>query len=311
MSELSTRPALSWQPDGEEKVTFTCASIQESFDPRLVKRERPYRYGAKLDDTGCGPITWSVRTDMFDGLIEDGVPTNQFTEIEPKLFLLCQTGKTGFLTLPTRGIVRAKVASWKRGDDLSERDVAQVDITWIEDNEEDIDFYSFEEFSARATSQSFAKLTTQDLGAIGISDIDTQSLQNSAFQLEDAAKSPGNNLQEIEARARQLAAKAAKIEQYYTSGPPDADQITNLLGVPDSYSAIRRLRNLRDTAQRAVYEQVSSQPKVIVYKPQRNSSAMEIALETKNTFGDVLQLNKNLLDVFFIPKNTPVRVYDR
>lgn len=311
MSELSQRPAISWQPDGGDAITFTAVSIQESFENRTVKRERPYREGAKLDDTGRGPMTWSVRTDMFDGIVEEGVPSNQFTEIEPKLFLACQTGKTGFLTLPTRGIVRAKVQSWRRGDDTSERDVAQVDIVWIEDNEDDVDFYAFDEFSARSTAQSFANLTVADLGALGISDTNTQQLQDAAKKLEEAAQSPGVNLQEVEAQARKLSALCAKIEGYYAGGPPSADSIANMAGVPDAYSAIRNLRNLRDTAQRAIYEQVSSKPKVKTVKFARGMSAVEVALETSNTFEDVLALNKNLLDLFFIAPQTPIRVYDR
>lgn len=311
MSELTTRPAISWQPDGGDVITFTASHIDEAFENRTVKRERPYREGAKLDDTGRGPITWSITSDMFDGLVEDGVDAAQFTSIEPKLFLACQTGKTGFLTLPTRGIVRAKVQSWSRGDDTSERDVAAVRITWTEDNEDDVDFYAFYEFSARSTAQSFANIAVEDLGALGISDADTQVIVTSAKKLEEAAKSPGTNLQEVEAQARKLSALCAKVEGYYTSGPPGVDSITNLLGVPDAYSALRNLRNLRDTAQRAIYEQVSAKPKVKVVRFDLPMSVITVALETSNTFEDVLSLNKNLLDLFVILPRTPIKVYDR
>lgn len=136
-------------------------------------------------------------------------------------------------------------------------------------------------------------------------------MQNAAKKLEEAAKSPGTNLQEVEAQARELSALASKIEGYYTSGPPGADTIANLAGVPDAYSALRNLRNLQDTAQRAIYEQVSSKPKVIVKKFARPMNAIKVALETRNTFEEVILLNKRLLDLFFIAPQTPVRVYER
>jgi len=312
MSEMELRPALTWKPDGGDIVTITSTNIAESFDNRIVERNRPYREAAKLDDTGRGSIVWTVTTEMFDATIsqEPGVPANQFTEVEAKLFLSFQSHKTGYLSLPTRGIVRAKAKSWSRGDDIGERDCALLRLTWIEDNEDDVDFYAFDQFSARATVVTLAEETTKDLVKAGIADKDVFSLSKLAAKLESIAQKPGEYLQDLEVAAAQLGSAADRIEQAYTVYGSTPGSVDALLSDPGSAPVIRNLRNLKDTARKAYYQASSGQPPIKTVKYAREMSFATIATDTGNTTANVLKLNTKLLDPFSIPPNTPIKVYE-
>ncbi|HZL96151.1 MAG TPA: DNA circularization N-terminal domain-containing protein, partial [Vicinamibacterales bacterium] len=99
-------PPASWQVPGRALITFLVEDIQEDGGNRLVAHERPYRDGAKHDDTGSRAKRWAITSPSYNDHTEEGVEQNQYPAVLNALIDSFDVHETGTLTLPTRGAVR-------------------------------------------------------------------------------------------------------------------------------------------------------------------------------------------------------------
>ena len=301
-------PVAKWEVDGQS-VTFSCISIQESYANRIIQRERPHRDGAKLDDTGSRAITWSLSAVFYLGGSEPGVEADKYPDKLNKLLALCAVHETGTLTVPTRGPVRCRVENYQRSENQEQRDYAVVNLTFIQDNEDNTTAASFTAPSARSVGRSQAEQTVFSAEPQGAWSGDLSELTALAADLEGLINAPFEALDQIESKAKAIDSACQRIEDAFTGAAAKVPAPVNqLLAFPQAVSAVKGLRQLRDTSRRAASDAISSLPRVISRTFPTPQTLVGIAGELGQPFEQLLKLNKSL-DPFNVPAGTPVRIY--
>src|SRR5689334_5238078 len=104
MSIFENYPPCSWTVQGDT-IVFPVADIEEDGGNRIVRRRRPYRNGAKLDDTGSNEKVWRVTVVLENSIEEDGLDPNRplYPFVANALVSSFDLHDTGDLVLSTRG----------------------------------------------------------------------------------------------------------------------------------------------------------------------------------------------------------------
>lgn len=304
-------PPGSWQVPGRRAIAFLIEDIQESGGNRLVPHERPYRDGAKHDDTGSRAKRWTVSSPFFNDHDEEGVETALYPDVLNELIASFDVHETGTLVLPTRGAVRCRAESYDRDETFAERDSASVRFVWVQDNEDDVTAASFTAPSARSIAVSRADETVFSLQSGGVYDDNVASLQEFAAGLEALAAAPGQFIDDIEGQGRRLQLAADRIEVAFSNAEDRAiSEQQSLMLDPANSLAGRQLRGMRDIAARAVADRLSALPRIVTRTFPRVISLIAIAPQFKQDLDTLLDLNRRYQNPLAIPAGKPVRMIE-
>lgn len=283
-------PPSSWTVGGRPPVVFIATEVVEDGGNRLVERERPYRDGAKLDDTGSKARRWRV-TAIFENSVTEGMPMVPYPEALNELVRSFDLHECGDLVLPTTGKVRARAASYTRTEKNDERDGAQVVLNFVEDNEDSVGARAFEPPTVKATVRTLASQTTFSAESDAVFDPTLSDLNEFADGLEAIANFPGDTVQDVDAQAGIVVAATDRVGRAFTTERP-TEKARRQLTDPDSSVTQRKLLGLKDTAARAKKDlQPSGIARIVA---QDATDLFAIAAAFGHNAEDVIRLNPGL-----------------
>jgi prophage DNA circulation protein len=302
-------PVASWSPgNGSRKFFFSLEDIKESGGNRIVPRRRPFRDGAKLDDTGSNEKTW-VLTAYFENTIDEPNLQNlepQYPGVLNDIIDSFDVHETGTLQLPTRGEVRVRAQSYERIESSTERDCARVVFTFVQDNEDAIDAASFSNPTVRATVQTSVDATVFGMEGLGGFSQFLADLEAATLDLQDAIAAPGEALADLDQKAARVGQLAGNVEkQFLVTAQLGRDLLTD----PDAWATLRELRLLQDRTNRAVFEKTSPIAPIVTAVFATARSIFDIATQLAQDPSDLAAINGDIEDLLFIPAGVVVNVF--
>ena len=294
---------------------FPVLRIQQSGGNRIVKRERPYRDGAKLDDTGSEPILWVMEAIFNNSLIlgsqgeqillgiNGGLPL--YPDVLNLLISNFDFHETGDLVVPTIGKQRARALSYDRTETFDGRDQAIVSFTFCEDNEDGVDFRSITAPTGGANAKRLAATTELDTESFGSLAEALTQMQSSLIDLEDLVNGPGDAVLDIEAAAMRVEGSGRRANRTFSeAGRPGRDLFLD----PANSRGPRKIVRVIDLAARQRNIARRGQPQLTNVVFRNNTTIFRIGAVLGQDPGDLIGINPDL-DPSFIPKGTLVRVF--
>lgn len=299
---------MSWQPDGGALIFFAGKSVAESGGNRLAPRERLYRPGAKQDSTGPQADAFTTLSHFYNGTLEAGVPVNPYPGVLNQLVAALKD-KSGTLTLPTRGPIRAKAHTWQRRESDERIDFATLQIDWVADNEDGQLAASFTAPTARSGAVPLAAVVQGRLSRAGAWSDDIAALVALARALERALLLPSTYEDDAEEAAIALQEAAVRIELQFAN--PRAARLSPAAGLlldPLGYVALQGIRSLSEMAAKSK----AARPGAATPIPKRYPHVVSLAFVARDVPGqsldDLLSLNASMPDTRAIPPGTPILV---
>jgi prophage DNA circulation protein len=307
--------SASWTVQGR-KIVFPVQEITDNYSNRIIKRKRPYRQGAKIDDTGGDPTEWTFRSIFHNSLsgdgqlpgAEPGLAENSkplYPDVLNEMVELFKIHETGDLTVPTIGTVRARAVSYSRSETSSRRDCAEVTFVFCEDNEDNVDAAAFQVPSVSANAESIAEAAEFDEQSEDMWDGSLQDLNELAAQLEGIANAPGDFMQDIESQANIVKGAADKVISAWSK--------PNILGRDvlldaEGNKAERKIQAQKELAGQAQQAAYRGRPKTITKKYTTQVSIFDVASLENQEASILLTINPQLEDPWEIPAGTGVRI---
>lgn len=301
-------PVASWKVGGGIELKFPVLSISESGGNRIVERERPYRDGAKLDDTGSKAKRWTLRV-CFDNSIDEP-DIDPSLPLYPEVLILITASfdqhETGDLVVPTRGKVRARAESYTREEKFEERDSAEVSFVFIEDNEDNVSAAGFNLPTIKASARRLTETTEFDAQSEGMWDGSLGELREFGSELEGIANFPGETERDIESQGKIVRATARQITRANSKANQESK---DFLLDPSRSSTQRKLLRTEDMAARAEGEATRGRPRIVSYQVQGNTDIYAVAASLGQSAEDLLAINPGI-DPLFLPARTVVLVFE-
>lgn len=301
-------PAASWKVGQKPQLFFPVESIQEEGGNRIVERERPYRDGAKLDDTGSKARRWSVEV-LFDNSIDETTTANGgallYPEILNEFIRSFDEHEVGDLVLPTVGKIRARAQSYSRKEvQDAERDAGRLTLKFIEDNEDSVGARSFEPPTVKASARILAEQATFSAQADGVWDGTMADLNEFGDNLEAIASFPTDTVQDIDAQAGIVVAATNRVLHAFTNERP-TEKARKQLTDPDSSVTQRKLLTLKDTSAKAKQDlTVEGITRIVV---QDTCDLFAIAVSLGTTVEELIRMNPGI-DPFNVNKGVTILV---
>jgi len=310
MSEIfSAYPTASWRVGDGEPLFFPVVDISESGGKRIVQHQRPHRQGAKLEDTGSKPRSWTV-TAIFNNSIQEavqnGVPL--YPQRLRQILKSFDTAETGTLVLPTVGKVRARPETYERKESPEQQDTASLTLTFIEDNEESLDRAALNPPSVVATLLKIAQQTTFTLQRNGISDTGL-SLTEFAAEIEGLLLAPGRSVADLGAVVR---SHRRAIQRMIDAATTAANAGGGLFSEPRGSEMQRQLRILLDREAAAENERTSSRPRTVAFVIDVEvTSIIEVAARVDQDAEELMDLNAaRVADPLYLTRGEVIRIFE-
>lgn len=192
----------SWTVAGK-RIAFPIKGDELDGGNRIIRFQRPYRNGAKLDDTGSVERVWKITVEFNNTIQEPGLDEN--IAIYPDLmFLLLKSfdeHETGDLVVPMDGKVRARAETYHRDNPAEYIDFSVVTFTFVEDSEDGV------------TTEAFANPTVSGRNIRLIQKTQFSAMQDDTWSdqvaeltelgsdLEGIINAPGRAVDDAQARA--------------------------------------------------------------------------------------------------------------
>ena len=303
-------PIASWQAEGGTKIAFPITDLTEGGGKRIVERERPYRDGAKLDDTGRKATRWTMVA-YFDNTIEEpGLEANGGAALYPDvlndLIDSFSINGTGDLVVPTRGPVRARLEDYNRSERVTARNCAALNLVFVEDNEDTVDAASLSAPTVSANAVRLAETTEFSAQADGAWDGSIQDLAELAANLEGLANAPANAWQDLESQANSVMASADRVTQAFSN--PTIPGRGMFVDDPDSGQTQRKIAQTKELAGKTRTSAKRNQPRLSTVVFESDQSVASIAAMLALDFMVVLQVNPQIADPLYVPAGTVVRI---
>lgn len=300
-------PAAKWEVGGLAPIYFPVVSISLDGGNRIVPHARPYRDGAKLDDTGAKPRTWRIASIFGNELAEPGVNDGRplYPDVLRELLSSSLIHQTGTLTLPTEGDVRARLETYSRKESPEGDDVAEVELCFIEDNEEALSAQIFSPPAVVSTLNTMAAQTTFTAEAAGVWNDDLQSIIETCNQITTLLQAPGRAMGDLVAvvRAHRRAIQGV-IDTAEEEGSPLAE--------PSNSGLLRQLRLMADREAGAELERTSSRPTTRAFTIDvERTSLFEVGARFNQDAEELMDLNAaRVEDPFDLRRGQVIRVFE-
>lgn len=312
-----------YQADGFPRLQIPVHMVGEDGALRVVLRVRPWQPGAKLDETGPDPDTFTLESLFSPDVQEPGMEgITLWPDQLEELVRQFKSGRTATLNLPWKRQIRVKPVTWsRRASSLENRGGELLTVTLKTDNEDALDREAFERVSVKATAQRAAEEAVFALESEGMSPDAVISLR--AAPIDTSIGDPLASLTELAAGlsgllsapsdfALSIATQAARVRRAigiilgaYDTVLPGRNQ----MGGPDGASARLKLIELAELAAQAEAEARAALPKTRTYIAPRNTDIWLIATELRQSPRDLMTINSAIADFSFIPAGTPVTVF--
>lgn len=308
-TEFEQYEVATWSIAGQT-YAFPAQIIRDLGGNRIIKRERAYRHGAKLDNTGAVARVWQMECLFHNSIQEPGIAeTNGADALYPtvlnKILETFNDMETGDLVVPTIGLVRAKLESYDRTETYEERDCASVTFVFVEDNEDEVDFASISFSPVDGVGRELAGQTTFDAQSADTWDQTFADIEASMNALEDLANSPASTVQDINRESDRLQRLILSADQKFRQvGRNGRDTLSN----PRGNATRRKLDRQREVAARVTNDARRGRPQILRFLVGRQTSLFEVASFLDQPYRDLLAINTQLPDVLNIPAGTIVRV---
>lgn len=302
---FETFPAANWQVGASPVSYFPVCKVSESWENRLVERERPYRNGAKIDDTGSKARRWSVEVLFDNSLDEKGLSQNSkalYPDVLADMLASFDQHETGDLVLPTVGKVRARAKSYSRTEEPETYDAARVTFTFVEDNEDSVGATSFAPPGVKGSAKRLAEQTTFSAESDAVYDFNISQINELADDLETAINAPNQAMQEIDQKVGAVVAAVNQVISAFTD-----PRTTNPLADPDSSITQRKLNGLLDTVQRSKNE--ARAVKTTRVLTEFDTTLYEVSTTYKQKAATVIALNPDL-DPTYVEAGSLIRILD-
>jgi prophage DNA circulation protein len=289
---------------------FPVIRIQETGGNRLIERERPYRNGAKLDDTGSKAKRWTLEC-MFENSISDaGLSTiNKNVPLYPDvlnaLVALFDTHETGDLVVPTSGKRRARAETYGRVESSELRDCAMLTLTFVEDNEDSVDATSITAVTANANARRLSESTEFDVQAAGAWSGSLADLSQFVADLEGLANAPGEYQQTLRQSAKKIQGDVERAKQAFQR---PGRQGRDLMNDPSNSRAERKMVQQQEIAARAANNARKGRPKIVQVVFRDPMSLFKISVIVGQDFDELIVINPQL-DPFGFIAGTAVNIY--
>lgn len=302
-------PIASWKVGTSALIAFPVTDISESGGNRIVERERPYRDGAKLDDTGSKAKRWNLTAVFENTLDEPGLEVNSdvlYPDMLDELLDSFDNHETGDLVVPTRGTIRAKAESYTRTESKDEVDCAILQLVFVQDNEDNVDAASFTLMTANSNSTRLGEVTEFDAQTDEMWSDGLVSIREFSQQLEDISNKPGEVSDDVDNSASRVINASRTTERAFSNaGNPGRDKLLN----PESSKTYRKLVMNQDVAARAKHESRKGRPQIITVVSNTKQTLYSIASFYAQPFSDLLAINPKLENPNFIPRGTGVNIF--
>lgn len=307
--QFETFDVCQWTVAGRT-IGLAVTSIEEGGENRLVKRERPYRDGAKLDDTGSAAKQWNVHCVFNNTVTETGLDAINgglplYPDVLNAVLELFDIHETGDLILPTAGKVRVKAATYQRVEGAELRDTCPLVLVFIEDNEDKVDFRSLQQPSANANARRLASTTEFDAQTAAVWSASLAQVNTLLSDLETIINSPGSVEQDVAETAMRIQGHTNRIRQAFKSQAKDS---RNMLRDPSNSRVERKMVRANDLSARAIQQARKGRPQTVVIVFQQWTSLFRVSAIVGQSFDDLLEVNPEV-DPFYIPAMTPVNVF--
>ncbi len=309
---LSFAGVCRWKVGNQgHEVRFPALTIREDFGNRLVDQVRPYRDGAKLDDTGSEPGVWVVEAVFNNTIDEDGLDGNPFAlypDAADKMRESFAQHETGDLYLPTIGWVRARAHKGSRTERTDETDSCAMSLTWREDNEDAVNAASAKQSTVKGSIVRLAEQTEFSAEEIGLFDGSLGELREFMSDLQGLMQAPGRALEDLQAQIR---ATNRAIDETLRMQQEVAGQAGELFS-PRGSSVERRLLEMQDVQANAPSEKMSGRPRAIAYVVPASTSLFAIAASLGQDPEALLDLNASrVADPLAVEAGSVIRIFER
>lgn len=303
----------SWGVGDSPKLFFAVLAIAEQRKNRIIQHKRPYREGAKLDDTGSEPIVWNVEIIFNNQITEEGLAQNgrdSFPDVYRLMKASSEVHETGDLVLPGIGAIRARFDSMSSSETHEETDTARCQCVWIQDNEESLDRALIRTTTARSTISRVAEQTRFTAQSLGAWDDDLNGLVEFAAELEALLLAPGRATQAVETQVRRNRRALQRIVDAQQQLAEDVGIETNQ---PRGSALERNNLLLRDRQAQAAGERSAGRPRVRAFKVDVElTNIFEVAARFKQDAEELLDLNDSrIADPFELRRGDVVLVYQQ
>lgn len=310
MAIFERYPTASWRVGDDAPIFFPVEDISEEGGNRIVEHERPFRNGAKLDDTGSKARRWTFAVhfnNTFDEGVQNGVPL--YPNTLRRMLRSFDQHETGNLCLPTVGIVRARASSYKRVETTAERDTATVELTFVEDNEDALDRAALNPPGVVATLVKLSEQTVFSAQKQGLWNEDMLSLTEFASEIEGLLLAPGRATADLGAVVR---SHRNAIQRIIDAGTTVAMDVGGLFAEPRGSETQRQLRTMLDREARAEDERTSSRPRTKSFVVDvEQTSIYEISARLNQDVEELMELNASRIeDPFYLTRGEVLRVYE-
>lgn len=302
----------SWRVGDNQRIYFAVTEIVDTIANRIIHHERPYREGAKLDDTGGTARAWRIRAVFNNTLREQGLDLNGadlFPDVYRRLQRTFETHETGDLVIPGLGEVRARAGSMV-GTEGESVDTATADLDFTQDNEDALDRALIRPPTVRATTRRIAEATEFSLKKEGIwhetisGSKARVGIVQAAENLQTLMLSPGRAVNSVEQQARR---NRRDIERIIATQREVNEQFSS----PRGSTSERQMVTLRDRSAQAEAERSASRPKTKPFVVDVESTSIwEIAARFDQDAEELLELNDSrIANPFNIRRNAVVLVF--
>lgn len=310
-NQFGVYPVAKWQVGNSPQIAFPVKHLSESGGNRLVPRLRPYRDGAKVDDTGGQERKWSFTVEFESSISEPGLTEINgdaplYPDILNRLIESFNNHVTGDLVVPTIGTVRARADTYTRDEDSDIRNYAIYKMNFIEDNEDSVRAISFNIPTANSTSKKLGQKTTDDAQSNDMWSDSLSTLEDGSASLEDSSNEFSNTSDDIENNSYGVVSSSRRTNQSFSKPWKEG---RNQLNDPEASSVQRDLNSHEDIAARARNDARKGKPQIVAVVASEDQTLMSIATFFSLDFDDLLAINPKLPDPTFIPKSTVVYIY--
>jgi len=303
---------------GSEWVDFPIEDDSLSGGNRIVEHARPYRDGAKLDDTGSQPRRWTLNAIFNNTIREPGIPEDPalYPDVMNKVIEFFNRHETGDLSVPVDGKVRARAHSYQRSHSRDEVDTGRLVLTFIEDNEDNVDAASFSRPSVYGSAVRLAEITHFTAEQEGVWSGDLQDLLEFCAELEGLMRAPGEYTAAVALQVRsahRAMRSVLQTAQTVAQGNDESQQQTNAIlatyGVP--VNTILQLQRMLDVTAYATSEKNGQMPRPIPYVVRQPTTIYGIAADVRQPVAALLEINEQRIEDPFAIEPGTYRVFER
>lgn len=302
MSEIfETASSFKWEIDGK---TFNLPVNDHAVTGgnRIVQFERRDRDGAKLDDTGCSAKQFVLKCQYHNGSSERDIPLEIYPNELNELLLSFETHEVGKLSIPLSGIYSVRAQKFERHETSDRRDMADVTLTFVEDNEET----ALTEIVFVENIQTLAQKFTKTTEKVALTPkLVAETIIKAVETVDNLISQPFEEFDKAQAQVDRVRnALKRTVDPNRFNGTPAEEMFKE---PSNSRKTTRDGNKLSDSMDRTLNKRIEEVRKVRTMVFDQEKSLMDLAPAWGMSVEDLFKLNSHIPNKLIVPPNTPIR----